>query len=219
MAATQERIARLVIDRYGTTFAAEAGITLRDKPSPLWRLLVLTLLLSARIDANLAVRSARELSRAGWRTPHRMLSSTWQERVDALGRGGYRRYDERTSSQLAELARTAQQDWHGDLRRLHHDGGDDGDRLAASLQRFKGIGPTGAAIFLREVQSVWPDLIPYVDVVAADGAAKLGLPRDAETLRALVDDEEFGQLVAGCVRAARSEAVVDDVTDAANGAG
>ena len=42
MPASRERTARVVIERYGTTFATDAGITLRDKPSPLWRLLVLT---------------------------------------------------------------------------------------------------------------------------------------------------------------------------------
>lgn len=218
MALGQHRIARLVCDRYGTTFAVEAGITLRDKPSPLWRLLVLTTLLSARIDARIAVRSARELSRAGWRTPDRMLASTWQERVDALGRGGYRRYDERTSTRLAELAATVRDDWRGDLRRLHAEGGDDPDRLAGLLQRFSGIGPTGASIFLREVQVVWIGLIPYVDELAADGAQRLGLPRKAGGLRRLVRDDEFGRLVAGCVRAARSDAVVDDIAAARHGA-
>ncbi|UYM04466.1 endonuclease [Solicola gregarius] len=212
-----DRIARIVIDRYGTTFAAESGITLRDKPSPLWRLLVLTVLLSARIDATLAVRSARELSRAGWRTPQRMLETTWQERVDALGRGGYRRYDERTSTRLAELATDVRDEWGSDLRRLHDHGGDDAERLANLLQRFKGVGPTGATIFLREVQAVWPGLVPYADPIAADGAERLGLPRDPVALRGVANDDEFGRLVAGCVRAARSDAIVDDVTAAAHG--
>lgn len=213
MPASHERIARVVIDRYGTTLAVEAGITLRDRPSPLWRLLVLSALLAAPIDAGAAVRAARELSRAGWRTPHRMLASNWQERVDALDRGGYRRYDERTASQLAELAEAVHEDWRDDLRRLHHSGGDDPVRLAALVQRFSGIGPTGATIFLREVQVVWRGLVPYADAIAADGAARLGLPRESEALGTLVDAGEFGPLVAGCVRAARSDAIVDDVAD------
>lgn len=211
MTANQQRTARVLIDRHGVTFAAEAGIALRDKPSPLWRLLVLTLLLSARIDANLAVRSARELSRAGWRTPGRMLDSTWQQRVDALGRGGYRRYDERTSTRLEELAVSVRDDWRGDLRRLHDAAAGSSDRIADLLQEFNGIGPTGAVIFLREVQVVWTDQLPYVDKVAADGAERLGLPRRADSLRALTTGADFGRLVAGCVRAARSDAIVGDV--------
>jgi hypothetical protein len=95
--------ARLV-SRHGTTWCEEAGIRLADKPSPLWRLFVLSLLLSARISSDIAVAAARELSKAGMRTPHATAQATWQQRVDALGRGHYRRYDERTSTQLGEAA-------------------------------------------------------------------------------------------------------------------
>src|SRR5699024_2441083 len=101
---SQRDLARTGIARHPQTFAQAAGIQRRDKPSPLWRRLVLSLLLSARIDSSIAVRSARELSRAGWRTPAAMTASTWQQRVDALGRGGYRRYDERTATQLGDAA-------------------------------------------------------------------------------------------------------------------
>ncbi|TCO59488.1 hypothetical protein [Actinocrispum wychmicini] len=77
------------------TYAEEAGIHLRDKPSPLYQRLVLSMLLSTRICAGIAVATARELFAAGWYTPRRMADSTWQQRVDALGRGGYARYDEK----------------------------------------------------------------------------------------------------------------------------
>lgn len=107
-----------LLEHAGTSFAEDAGITLRDKPSPLWQLLVLSLLLSARISSDIAVRSAREISRAGWRTPQRLLESTWQQRVDALGRGGYRRFDEKTATQLEQLAQDVIDRWNGDLRRL-----------------------------------------------------------------------------------------------------
>ena len=93
-----------VLDRYGATFADEAGITLRDKPSPLYQLLVLTTLLSVRIKADIAVAAARELFRAGWRTPRAMRGSSWQQRVDALGRAHYRRYDESTATNLVKGA-------------------------------------------------------------------------------------------------------------------
>jgi hypothetical protein len=51
-----------LLDRYGTTYAHHAGITLRDTPAPLYQLLVLTTLLSVRVQADLAVDAARELS-------------------------------------------------------------------------------------------------------------------------------------------------------------
>ena len=66
-----------LLEEHGQTYAAEAGIALEDKPSPLFQLLVLTQLLSARISADIAVAAARELFDSGWRTPQRVLESTW----------------------------------------------------------------------------------------------------------------------------------------------
>lgn len=192
-----------IIERLGTTYAEEAGITLRDKPSSLWQLLVLSLLLSARIDGDIAVRSTRELNREDLRTPARMRESTWQQRVDALGRGGYRRFDERTSTQLAEAAHLLLERWKGDLRKLHAESDGDQDRLLVLLQSFNGIGPAGAEIFVREVQAVWPDMRPFIDDLTRTGAKTLGLPTSPNRLYAEVRQEKFHQLVAACVRAAR----------------
>lgn len=191
-----------LLDRHGTTYAEEAGITVRDRPSPLWQLLVLSLLLSARIDAGIAAASARERFAAGWRTPQRMRDSTWQQRVDALGRGGYRRYDERTATQLAEAADLVAERWRGDLRRLRDEADGDVDAMASALQEVKGIGPAGASIFLREVQGVWPSVAPYVDDLAARGAERAGLPHAGPGLARHVGSEDLPRLVAACVRVA-----------------
>src|SRR6185312_2074702 len=94
----QQHTVAALLERHGTTYAEEAGIRLADKPSPLYELLVLSTLLSARISSRIAVDAARELFSAGMRTPERMRSATWQQRVSALGRGSYRRYDERTAT-------------------------------------------------------------------------------------------------------------------------
>jgi len=104
MASRRESVIEELLDRYGETYAKQAGIRLADKPSPLYQLLVLATLLSARISADVAVAAARELFAAGYRTPHRMRKASWQDRVDALGRDHYRRYDERTATMLGEAA-------------------------------------------------------------------------------------------------------------------
>lgn len=56
-ATTVERL----LERAGTTYAAEAGIRLADTPAPLYRLLVLSVLLSTPINAGMAVAATREL--------------------------------------------------------------------------------------------------------------------------------------------------------------
>ncbi|NUS72442.1 MAG: endonuclease [Corynebacteriales bacterium] len=206
--------AHTLIAKHGRTFAEEAGITLRDKPAPLWQLLVLSLLLSTRIDAKIATRSAHELYVAGWRTPQRLLSSTWQQRVDALGRGGYRRYDESTATRLAEAAEHILTQWQGDLRKLHAQAPKDPERIAELLQTFKGIGPVGASIFLREVQVIWTDIRPYIDDLAVQGATALGLPTRADELFDQVDPADFHRLVAACVRCALHPSLCGDLDSA-----
>lgn len=211
MSARQERRARHAVAEHGTTYAAEARITLRDKPAPLYQLLVLATLLSARIRASVAVAAARELNRAGYRTARRMVDATWQQRVDALGRGGYRRYDERTATMLGDGAELLLSDHRGDLRRLRSD---DTERVRTGLQTFPGIGPAGADIFCREAQTVWPELVPYLDRKALQGAARAGLPDDPHRLARLVPRGDVARLAAACVRAALDEDVATAIRDA-----
>jgi hypothetical protein len=106
-----------LLQRFGRTYAQEAGIHLADQPAPLYQLLVLATLISARISADIAVAAARELFAAGCRTPRAMTEASWQDRVDALGRGHYKRYDERTATMLGDGAELLTERWHGDLRR------------------------------------------------------------------------------------------------------
>ncbi|WP_250291341.1 endonuclease [Streptomyces atroolivaceus] len=191
-----------LLDRHGSTFAAEAGIRLRDTPQPLYQLLVLSHLLSARIRAQVAVAAARALFSHGLRTPRRMADATWQERVDALGEGGYRRYDERTATQLGDGALLLLDAFGGDLRRLRREADGDTESMRAGLRRFPGIGPAGADIFLREVQTVWPETAPYLDAKALQGAERLGLPTTPDALSRLAKDLDPAVLAAALVRGA-----------------
>jgi hypothetical protein len=105
--AEHDRIVDGLLDRCGRTYAADAGIRLADTPGSLYQLHVLATLLSARISAAIAVAAARELFGAGCRSPAAMARASWQDRVDALGRGHYRRYDERTATMLGDAGRAA----------------------------------------------------------------------------------------------------------------
>jgi hypothetical protein len=203
-------VVRALVGSHGRTFAEEAGITLRDTPQPLYRLLVLALLLSARIRGSVAVATARQLYEAGLRDPRRMAGADWQQRVDALGRGGYRRYDERTATQLGDGAELLTERWGGDLRRMRKEADGDTGRLRDLLQEVPGLGPTGADIFLREVQQVWPEVAPYLDRKALDGAARLGLPKDPDRIVRLAGDTEPAVLAAALVRAALDKDVVEE---------
>jgi len=169
----------------------------------LFQLLVLAQLLSARIGAGIAVTAAGELTAAGWTTAQRMRDAPRSRVVAALGRAGYRRYDERTATQLHEMAALVLDRYGGDLRRLAEAADGDVDRAIRLIQEVKGIGPTGAAVFLREVQAVWPWVRPYLDDRARAGARCIGLPDDPDELAGLVEPGDLARFAAGLVRISR----------------
>ncbi len=197
----ERRVVVELLERHGRTYAREAGIRLHDTPAPLFRLLVLALLLSARIDARVGVAATRALADAGWTTPRKMAASTWEQRTRTLNRAGYARYDERTSRMLGDSVELLLDRYGGDLRRLRHECDRDPDRERRALQRFSGIGAVGAAIFSREAQLVWDEMFPFADQRALATAERLGIGADVDALTRLADDREgFVRLVAALVR-------------------
>ncbi len=221
MAGHPDAIASALLDRYGRTYAEDAGIRLADKPAPLYQLLVLATLLSARISGDIAIQAARELFAAGYTTPKAMREASWQDRVDALGRGHYRRYDERTATMLGDGAALLDERWQGDLRKLRDEAGGQGNgarkKIASLLQEFPGIGPAGADIFLREVQAVWPSVAPYVDARVQQGAREAGLPADPAALAALAgSNEKLARLGAALVRITLTKDAAAEMKEAAS---
>ncbi|OAK56419.1 endonuclease [Rhodococcoides kyotonense] len=200
MTSHRDTVDQLMAD--STTYAEEADITLHDKPSPLFELLVLSLLLSTRISASIAVAAARELWASGYRTPKKMADAGWQDLVDALGRGHYKRYDESTATRLQKLGARVGDEYGGDLRGLAEKADGDVGTAKKLIQEFEGIGPTGSDIFLREVQDVWPWVGPYFDEKTLDEAKKLGLPTDRDELAGLVPKGEAAAFAAALIREA-----------------
>jgi hypothetical protein len=130
-----------------------------------------------------------------------MAEAAWQDRVDALGRGHYRRYDERTATMLGDGAGQVIRQYGGDLRRLRDQANGDADGIARLLQEFPGIGPAGARIYLHEVQEAWPSVAPYVDDRVTEGARRAGLPAGRDDLGALLTESGHpSRLAAALVR-------------------
>ncbi|MGZ9928783.1 endonuclease [Streptomyces sp. NC-S4] len=211
---TRADTTKRLMEAYGYTYAAEAGIRLRNTPAPLYRLLTLCVLFSVRIKADIAVAAARELFVAGMRTPRAMQAASWQDRVDALGRAHYRRYDESTATALGSGAEFILDQYRGDLRQLRDEAGGDPDRVRELLQDVPRIGPVGADIFCREAQGLWPELRPSFDRRARRAAGRLGLPTTPERLAGLVTAEELPQLAAALVRVELSGEAADDLGEA-----
>jgi endonuclease III len=171
-----KRIVTRLLDAAGQTYAVEAGIRLKNQPMPLFQLLVLVMLASKPIGASIATKAARELFTIGVRTPAAVLDADRRTVIDAFGRAGYARYDESSATRLCDIASEVRDVYDGDLRNLAANCHQDPASAAEALQRFNGIGQTGADIFLREVQDVWHWVRPYFDDRALAAAADLDLP-------------------------------------------
>ncbi|MBP1158831.1 endonuclease III [Rhodococcus sp. PvR044] len=146
---TDRTIVSALLDEAGNTYAAQAGIRLKDTPAPLFQLLILALLLSTRISADIAVAAAAELFRARLRSPRAVRAAERRTIIAALGRGHYVRYDERTATRLKNAAARVEDLYRDDLRRLARESDHDVAKATRLLTDFDGIGPVGAAIFLR----------------------------------------------------------------------
>ena len=201
-----KQIVRRLLNVAGTTYAADAGVRISDKPMPLFQLLMLCMLASKPIDAAIAMRAGHELFRDGLRTPKAVLDSERRTMIDAFGRAHYVRYDESSATRLTEIAQLVLDEYDGDLREIARRSDDDINAAKRMLKTFKGIGDTGADIFLREVQDVWPWVRPYFDKRAARTTKALGLPSDPKKLGALAPRAN-SRLAAALVRASLDDDV------------
>ena len=198
MSTQSERAADLLRNR-GTTFCADAGIAVeRNTPSVLWQLLELSLLHSARISAELAMR-ATVVVRKAFPTAQKLADAPGHDIWAALEEGDYLRKN-RTADQLHQSAGHAIERWRGDLRKLRADADGDAKLAAELLQEFDGIGEVGAEIFLREVQGAWPEFAPFAGARVLDAARANDLPADAGKLAALVAPQDVPGLMAALVR-------------------
>ena len=111
----------------------------------------------------------------------------------------YVRYDESSATRLTDMAEHVRDDYSGDLREIAGRSQHDAAAAKRMLKKFKGIGDTGADIYLREVQDVWPWVRPYFDDRATKAAKKLGLPAQPEKLGALAPRDN-ARLAAALVR-------------------
>jgi endonuclease III len=207
---THKQLVRRLLKAAGTTYAEEAGIRINDKPMPLFQLLVLCMLASKPIDATTAMRAARELFTAGLRTPKAVLASDRRSMISAFGRAHYVRYDESSATRLTDIAERVRDDYSSDLREIARRSQHDIRSATRMLKQFKGIGDTGADIYLREVQDVWTWARPYFDERATAAARALGLPTDPEKLGALAPRAN-ARLAAALVRSALDDEVRQQV--------
>lgn len=135
--------------------AHELGINVGNRSErTLFHWFMCVILFAKPVQQEIAGNAFRVLKKHGYDSPDALESAGWQRIVDALGEAQYVRYDESTATRLLDASRMLKEQYDGRVHTLVN-ACDSAATLKRAIQKFKGIGPTGAEIFLREVGPVY----------------------------------------------------------------
>ena len=156
------------------SYSEELGLDLA-KPEDRFKWFLASILFAKRISAEIAKRTYRRFEEEGLTTPERILEAGWDRLVQVLDSGGYVRYDFSTASNLLKIMEDLVEKY-GDLEGLHEESSDPED-LERRLREFKGFGPVGVNIFLRELRGRWEKAKPKPSRMAVETAQRIGLKK------------------------------------------
>ena len=152
--------------------AAELGIDLRTKnEDELFKWFLACLLFGKLIQRRVAEDAYHTLIDAKIDSLDKLAKTTWDALVALLDKGHYVRYDYSSATKLLEVSR-AVIDQYGSILELV-EGSADARDLEQRLMAFKGIGPTAAEIFVRDVASIWFGRANTHDFESAKHAAEI----------------------------------------------
>lgn len=161
-------------------YSAEFGLDL-TKPEERFKWFLASVLFAKRISSHIARETYLYFEQEELTSPDAILKAGWDRLVQVLDSGGYTRYDFSTATNLMGIAKTLKEKY-GDLENLHAVS-KDSTGLENRLQEFKGVGPVGVNIFLRELRGIWKKADPKPSAIAVATAQRIGLaPEDVKSL-------------------------------------
>jgi len=154
------------------SYSDELGFDL-TKPEDRFKWLLASVLFAKRISAETAKETYLCFEQEELTSPDAILNAGWDRLVEVLDSGGYTRYDFSTARKLLGIAKTLKEKY-GSLEKLHAESTSPSD-LENRLQEFKGVGPAGVNIFLRELRGIWEKAKPTPSPMAVLTAQRIGL--------------------------------------------
>jgi endonuclease III len=134
-----------------TITAEELGLKVEKKEKELFKWFLASYLFGKRIQQDIAKQTWEIFMKNGVDTPRKIANHSWQELVDLLGKGHYKRYDESTAHNLLDMSHELIRDYHGKIMNMYDCCGDEKE-FTERLQKLKGVGPKTAEIFMREAK-------------------------------------------------------------------
>jgi endonuclease III len=154
------------------SFSDELGLDL-TQPEDRFKWFLASILFAKRISAETAKKTYRYFEQEELTSSDAIVHAGWDRLVKVLDSGGYTRYDFSTATKLLEIAKTLKEKY-GSLENLHSESSSPSD-LENRLKEFKGIGPVGVNIFLRELRGIWKKAKPNPFPLAVLTAQRIGL--------------------------------------------
>ena len=154
------------------SFSEELGLDL-TKPEDRFKWFLASVLFAKRISAETAKKTYVYFEQEELTSSDAILNAGWDRLVEVLDSSGYTRYDFSTATKLLGIAKTLKEKY-GSLERLHSESSSPSD-LEKRLKEFKGIGPVGVNIFLRELRGIWGKAKPNPFPLAVLTAQRIGL--------------------------------------------
>jgi len=156
------------------SYSEELGLDL-NKVNGRFEWFIASVLFAKRISTDISKKTFNRLRQENLTTPQALLEAGWDTLVEVLDSGGYVRYDFSTASTLLKIAADLTERY-GDLDCIHARA-ESPRQLERMLMEFKGVGPVGVSIFLREMRGIWDKANPAPSPLAVQIAQKLNSTR------------------------------------------
>ncbi len=156
------------------SYSEELGLDL-TRSEDRFKWFLASILFAKRISAEIAKKTYRQFEAEKLTIPEKILEAGWDRLVQVLDSGGYVRYDFSTARNLLTIVEDLKEKYEN-LENLHRESSSPKD-LERRLQEFKGVGPVGVNIFLRELRGIWEKAKPKPSRMAMKAAQRIGLKR------------------------------------------
>jgi endonuclease III len=131
------------------TTAADLGIDVTTDQG-LFDWFLASLLFGRPVPQEAAASAFRKFRQDGWDSPDHFIADDHHPLWHELWEGDYHRMSSVMSEELRDVMRALISDYDGSVARLVRTSGTR-EEVSERLQRFKGVGPKTAEIFMREV--------------------------------------------------------------------
>lgn len=155
-----------------------------NKPEDRFKWFLASILFAKRISSKIAKKTFKRLQEEGLVTPEAVLNAGWDRLVEILDSGGYVRYDFSTATNLLDVSKKLLEEF-GSIDEVHNRA-KSSRHLEELLAGFRGVGPAGVNIFLRELREIWSKADPEPSKLAVETARRLGVKRIREVESQLV---------------------------------